>query len=180
MEEWRDVKDYEGLYQVSDQGRIRQMERIVPTPNGGHYIEEEKIKKLNFAGNYPQARLCKKGKIKSFLVHHLVLNAFLGESDLHCNHKNGIKTDNRLINLEWITRSENQKHAYSTGLQVHPKGEDWHRAKLTEDQVRRIKFIYKNTKPERGYITKLAKALKVNHHTISDIILEKTWTHIKI
>ena len=180
MEKWKDVKDYEGLYKVSNEGRIKQLERIVPTPNGGHYVEKEKIKKLNFTGAYLMAALCKNGKVKKISVHRLVLNAFCGESDLQCNHKNGIKTDNRLDNLEWTTQSENMKHAYSTGLQIHPKGEDWHSAKLTEDQVREIKFVYKTTKPARGYITKVAKALKVDHHTISDIILEKTWTHIEI
>jgi hypothetical protein len=177
MEKWKDIKNYEGLYQVSNMGRIKSLAR---KRNGGKAGHGEIILKFGLAAGYSRVSLYRDGNQKQFSVHRLVLDAFCGESNLQCNHRNGLKTDNRLINLEWVTPSENTKHAISTGLQIIMKGSQLPQSKLTESQVRRIKFIYKNTKPEINYITKLAKALKVNHHTISDIILEKAWSHIKI
>lgn len=81
------------------------------------------------------------GKTKIFKVHRLVAQAFISnpENKPEVNHINGDKTDNRVENLEWCTRSENLRHAYATGLKVALQGENNGRAKLTNEQARYIR-----------------------------------------
>lgn len=118
MEEvWRDIKDYEGLYQVSNMGRIKSLER-----KNKYKQNKEIIMKNLFDGNYIFIRLSKNSKKKNCLVHRLVAEAFL-EKDYkkeYVNHKNGIKTDNRVENLEWVTASENVIHAIKNKLKRLP------------------------------------------------------------
>jgi hypothetical protein len=78
------------------------------------------------------------GKLKSITTHRLVLEAFTGKNSLHINHINGIKSDNRLENLEWCTPVENNKHALETGL-VNNNGESSGRCKLTSAEVTEIR-----------------------------------------
>lgn len=106
MEQWRDVAGYEGIYQVSDQGRVKRVDRgntmkPVPTKDG-----------------YLRVKLCKDGVQWSTTVHRLVAAAFVENKECkpEVNHKNGDKTDNRAANLEWVTHHENVMHACSTGL----------------------------------------------------------------
>ena len=80
---------------------------------------------------------------KNLLVHRLVLAAFTGEFQPYANHKNGIKTDNRLENLEWCTKSENTIHAYRTGLKRAKKGEETYNAIFTSREVQVIRGLYR-------------------------------------
>ena len=112
-EEWRDVAGYEGLYQVSDQGRVKSLERNIPHWRGGERIQKERILKQSvIGGGYLKVVLCAGGKRKMFLVHRLVCEAFHEnpENKLDVNHINENKTDNRACNLEWSTRRENINH----------------------------------------------------------------------
>lgn len=109
-EVWKDIKGYEGAYQVSNKGRIKSLPRT--TTNGG-------VMKLyvNTWNGYCYVGLHFKGNYKSYRVHRLVMNAFVGEMpDKQINHINGIKTDNSLENLEYCTASENLLHAHAHGL----------------------------------------------------------------
>lgn len=103
-EEWRGIRDYL-KYDVSDMGRVRnhQTNRILKQWSNGGYM-------------YVHLRN-EKGR-KNFRVHRLVAEAFLGgiKKGMAVNHKNGIKHDNRAINLEWCTSSENTRHAMANGL----------------------------------------------------------------
>ena len=118
MEEaWLDVVEYEGLYQVSNLGRMRSLDRLRHTGYGYYSMVKGKILKLQKKPNgYLYAVLVKPGRNGSHKpVHRLVLKAFSPRSDadeLQCNHINGSKMDNRLFNLEWCTVSENSLHAY--------------------------------------------------------------------
>ena len=101
MEQWKAIEGYE--YEVSDHGRIRKGEKLIKIPiNRG----------------YHRIGLWKEGRCKHYLVHRLVALAFIpnAEDKPLVNHKNGIKTDNRVQNLECCTDSENKYHAYKNDL----------------------------------------------------------------
>ena len=107
---WKDVKGYEGKYQVSNLGRIKS----IKFKNGN----QEKILKLTDCKGYKIIRLCKDGIVKSFKVHRLVAQAFIPNYNNMpiINHINGIKNDNNVENLEWCTYSHNETEAHRMGL----------------------------------------------------------------
>ena len=110
METWKDVKGYEGLYQVSDLGRIRSAGRVVKAKNNSQGRKRERIltQEITVFG-YCRVRLFDlEGKARHYAVHRLVAQAFIGEPEgFEINHKNEIKTDNRVENLEIVTSKEN-------------------------------------------------------------------------
>ena len=105
MEIWEDIADYEGLYQVSSLGRVKSL--------GNYKSSKEKILKLRSdRKGYLRVDLCKEGKRKTYTVHRLVAQAFIPnlENKLEVNHKDEDKTNNKVENLEWVTRKENINH----------------------------------------------------------------------
>ena len=110
-EQWKDIPGYEGYYQVSNTGKVKSLT--------GYYKNKRSILlKHSLSRGYSRVLLCVNNKRKSIYVHKLVMLAFVGESNgLQVNHINGVKTDNRLSNLEYVTQSENMKHAYRMGLE---------------------------------------------------------------
>lgn len=126
QEIWKDIKGYEGLYQVSNLGRIKSF-----------YFKNEKILKTFFRNKnwkhknkktYISVNLVKNQKIKSYFVHKLVAETFLDKKteDVEINHKNGNKLDNRLVNLEYITHLENIKHSIQKKLKpIAKSGKDF-------------------------------------------------------
>lgn len=108
---WKDVIGYEGIYQVSNLGRVKGLERRVNTWNAYKTIQEKILKPCNHRG-YLYVTLQK----KQFAIHRLVAQAFLPNPDNkpQVNHINEIKSDNNVKNLEWVTAKENIN--YGTGL----------------------------------------------------------------
>ena len=109
-EEWRDVVGYEGLYQVSSEGRVKSLERKFINKIGRErYVKECFLKPGADRGGYLRVGLCDGEKRKTFKVHRLVCEAFHENPDNkpQVNHINEIKTDNRASNLEWATAREN-------------------------------------------------------------------------
>lgn len=115
MEIWKDIEGYENLYQVSTYGRIKSLSHI----NNLGRLRPECILGIRLSDRgYHSAVLYNNGKPKSFRVHQLVARAFIPNPNNkpHVNHLDGVKGNNLVENLEWVTISENAKHAFKTGL----------------------------------------------------------------
>lgn len=109
METWKNIKGYEGLYQVSNMGRVKSLERKVTKGDGERTVKERILKPCMDRGGYLLVVLYAGGKRKTLKVHRLVCEAFHDNPDSKpdVNHINEDKTDNRACNLEWSTRREN-------------------------------------------------------------------------
>jgi hypothetical protein len=145
-----------------------------------HRLEPFELKQADHRQGYKKVSLKTSAGIKNKLVHRLVLEAWVGPCPDGCvtNHKNGIKTDNRLENLEYCTQSENMAHAYGYGLSPKPpirKGSECLLAKLDEQKVLALR-AEDDRKP--GYLKRLAKKYKITPSAASKILLRRTWTHI--
>ena len=130
---WKPIKNYEGLYEVSNLGKVRRLKFI----NGMYNFNQirECKQTLNTWG-YMTVNLCKNGKSNTKRVHRLVAVAFLGESNLQIDHINGNKQDNRLVNLQYVTPKENTNRAVKNGL---IKYTEKRRQKLREKAIERWK-----------------------------------------
>jgi hypothetical protein len=121
---WKDVVGYEGLYQVSNLGRVKSLERKFVTSDGKKMVKKERVLKPGKdSKGYLHIRFCINDHFPSFKVHRVVAKAFLGtsKSDMQVNHINGIKSDNRVENLEWVTPKENMDHR-ATVINQKPRG----------------------------------------------------------
>lgn len=168
-EEWRDVKGYEGIYRVSNAGRVMSLK---PGKRRHRHI----LKPYKRPDGYLEVDLWRDGKHKTLFVHRLVAEAFLEKpSPDHdvVNHRNGNKIDDRTDNLEWVTGPENEKHAAENGLKAH--GEANGNARLTRDdavKIRKLDAAGKHSQRELG------KMFGVHHSTIGDIVRRETWKHV--
>lgn len=172
---WKDIKGFEGYYQISDQGQVKSLERQITDSVGHIYIVRERIIKPWKAGRgYFAVTLSKNGKTKASYVHLLVAMAFISNPNNFptINHINGNKLDNSVGNLEWVSYSYNNQHAYDIGL--HKKGEEQYRAKLTEENVREIKRLGKYATYQQ-----IGDKYHVSQATIRDVLIGKTWKNIK-
>lgn len=122
MEEWRDIVGYQG-YQVSNLGRVKSLYRIInwnyPAGQRLRTIPEKIKSQTTTPDGYKRTNITNNDGVQvSKKIHRFVAIAFIPnpENKKYVNHKNGVKHDNRVENLEWVTSSENIKHAYATGL----------------------------------------------------------------
>jgi len=170
-EEWRNIPDFDG-YQASSLGKIRGIDRLKQGRSGLRLTRGQEMKQMLNKKGYPEVRLRKNGT-HTRLVHKLVSSAFLikPEGYTQINHINGIKTDNSVVNLEWVTNSENQLHAYKLGLQPSRAGEGNSRATLTDEKVTILKELYNSGKTTK----EVSELIGVSLSIIRQIIYGKSW-----
>lgn len=181
--EWRPIEGFPG-YEISNLGVARSLpkELVMVPHNRESYTYTVKGYMLGLFTNkfgYVRCNLAyftdgKRNPI-TIDVHRLVAKAFVPnpENKPHVNHINGIKSDNRAENLEWVTRRENIDHAMANGLL--PKGSDHVRAKLKEEDIPVIRELIKSGLKNFT----IGKMYGVDHQTISKIRLGINWKHIK-
>lgn len=117
-EQWRPVPGYEGYYEVSDQGRVRSLDRLIVYVNGDRHYTKGKLKSVSDNGNgYLSVSLSRNNSDVRRYVHRLVLEAFVGPAPegMEACHGNAKRHDNRLSNLRWDTRVENCKDTKLAG-----------------------------------------------------------------
>lgn len=144
-EEWRSVVGYEGLYEASNHGRVRCLPRSVEVNGHPHRLSGRELAAATRHDGYSQVGLSREGKKRSMKVHIVVARAFIGPrpSKHDVNHINADRADNRVANLEYVTRSENNVHSMRLGRMRVPSlsGEQSPGAKLTEESVRYIRSM---------------------------------------
>lgn len=175
MEEWRDVPGYEGFYQVSSIGNVRSLGRIVESKNQHGQTDMRVQERILSPGRNSDGYLSvvlygNDGKV-SAKVHKLVAGAFIpnpmGRPQI--NHIDGVKAHNWVNNLEWVTASENLKHAYRIGLAITCNGN----AKLTTSQVIEIRRLYEIEGMMQADIARLFNIYKTLVHKIVHNIIWK-------
>lgn len=134
MEIWKDIEGYKGVYMISSNGKVKSLKRI---DNNNHPIKEKILTPQKNKYGYYKIILCKNGKQKSFQIHRLVYETFVGEipDGMQCNHINEIKTDNRLENLNLMTPKENS----NWGTRNERIGETKKGMKLSEETKNKMK-----------------------------------------
>lgn len=169
-EQFKDVKGYEGLYEVSNHGRVF-----------SHYGKGKILSDCKASSGYKLVVLVKDGSKKDFNVHRLVANTFIENplSKEYVNHIDGDKTNNLVDNLEWSTAKENVQHAIRTGLFPGLSESDRTKgaAKSAESRKRRV-ACYKGGKLVDTYesITSARKSTGCSH--INDVISGKRKTNL--
>lgn len=167
---WWAIPDF-SRYEASNLGRLRSLDY----KNSG----KTRVLKPALSGGYLKTMLQKDdGTYKSWNVHKFVAITFLMTiPDLEVNHVNGIKTDNRVCNLEYVTRSENILHAIRLGLQPIMRGSKNGMSKVTEYQVRDIRVHAANN--GRFYGRKmLAEKYGISEAQIKAIVSKRVWSHV--
>ena len=166
---WRDIEAYEGLYKVSNFGRVKSF----------HFGREKLLKAGVSNTGYANVSLTKNKTKKNFHIHVLVARAFLPnpEGKREVNHIDGDKTNNCVENLEWVTGSENTRHAIQNRQLNIKKGSQCYQAKLTDEQVRYIRRVYIPRHHEFGQLA-LARRFNVSSSTIYGIISWRTYKDI--
>ena len=181
---WKDIDGYREIYQVSNLGHVRTKDR---KGTRGYFVKSHTLSQCENNNGYLRVRMhlkdCSKGK--DYFVHILVAQLFLPkvEGKDFVNHKDGDKYNNAVDNLEWCTRSENEQHAWRTGLKnkqsASRKGEQHGMHKLTQEDV---DWIRKHHVPwDKQFGSKpLAEMFGVRPQTITDIVNNRTWINLGV
>ena len=164
-EVWLDIPQYEGLYQVSNLGKVRN--------------KKGKVLKAYLTRSYERVSLYNKEGRHCFLVHRLVASVFVPnpERKPDVNHINGCKTDNNVSNLEWVTPSENMIHAHRNNLRpiVNTQGEKNGFSKLSQIEAIEIKRLGRQ---KILSLKEIACLFNVSISTVKDIKSGRRWKHL--
>lgn len=173
---WSPIKYYEGLYEVSNWGRIKSLEKVILYSNGRRYLYEEKILKLNPSNGYRTISLVMNKEKTTHMVHRLVAGAFK-ENPLNktfVNHEDGDRSNNYHLNLSWSTPSENQLHSYNVLGHKAVRGERNGASKLQEKDISLIRHLYSTGVSQ----CQIGRLFSVCQEAIRKIVYKETWAHV--
>lgn len=171
-EQWKTIQGYTD-YAVSNLGRIKRLTTRTCAKAGSILKTPGRSK----SRPYLSVDLCYPGGKRTELVHRLVAVAFLGEPPFpgaEVNHKDADRGNATASNLEWVTSSANQLHAYASGLQT-AKGESNGQAKLSEIEVLEMRALHSESAVD---IESLADRYGVHKRTALDVVTRRSWAHI--
>ena len=172
-EVWKEVEDYGGLIEISNKGRIRNVDREIEYSDGRKYKYKGRIMSQQVDhGGYMVSSVFVKGKRRQEKIHRLVAFQFVegfSEERNIVNHIDGDKKNNTSSNLEWCTPAENLKHAAETGLMS--SGERHYAARLTNDEALEIRREYENN----AKIKDLATRYNVTYGIVYCIVTKRTY-----
>ncbi len=165
LEVWKPILGYEGIYEVSTDGNIR------------NFRNKKQLKPQRSGNGYFKVNLCKNGYVRHLWVHRLVAEAFLSNEDNLpvVDHVDGNKINNRADNLEWCSQKENSVRAWNNGFTPQPpirSGEKHQNHVLTEYQVSEIRELYNAGLHSQR---ELAKRFSVSQTTIKMIVNNRAW-----
>jgi hypothetical protein len=167
-ETWLPIPQTNGTHSASNLGRIRRDTPVRRYPAG--YILRQYVNRYGYA----RIMLRRDGKAIGRAVHRMVAEAFFGPPmGMTVNHKNGIKTDNRIENLEYMTLSDNLRHA-SKVLNAIKRGESHPLAKLNESQILAIRALRTEGHTQQW----IAKMFGILQPTVSSICSRRSWSHV--
>ena len=144
---WKDIPGYDGVYQVSSLGRVK----------SNRFNKERLLTPSPHKDGYLKVGLSKDKKLRSFTIHKLVMLTFVGDSELPIDHINFIKTDNRLLNLRYISHRENtsrsKKNGASrfTGVDLHTKTQTWRARIYIRGKDYCLGYFKKETEASKAY-----------------------------
>ena len=167
---WRIIPGFPNYY-INKDGLIKNI-----SPNSKcTYKRKDKILSPVLQGGYLIVSLYLNSKKSRKPIHHLVATTFIGPRPhkLVINHKDGNKLNNNVNNLEYISNSDNLKHAHKLGLYSYKKGIENPMSKLTEQQVKYILLLSNKISP-----SKISYMLNITKGCINDILSNRTWKHI--
>lgn len=168
-EEWKDIDGYEGLYKVSNLGRVKSMNY--------NKTGREKCLKSSDRKGYDAVILSRNGNRVCKSIHRLVLEAFTPNPNNkpQVNHIDGDKKNNNVNNLEWCTAKENTRHSFKNGLQNILRGSDVYNSRLSPNDILQMRSIY-----DHGWAnqSELADAYNISFQHAHKILRNKVWRHI--
>lgn len=177
QEIWKTVPGYEGYYDVSSLGRIRSHDRSTMRVDGKRFSKRGRILSLNLERKgYLSVRLCVERVHTIFKAHRLVALAFLPPASpgQQINHINGVKTDNRPENLEWVSAQENVLHAFASGLCITRQGV------ANGHSILGVESVLESIEMHRAGLScaHISRHFGVSEGTIRNILKGRSWTHV--
>lgn len=182
MEEiWKDVVGFEGRYKVSSLGRIKSLKREIHCSDGRVFTRKEMFfNNINTVSGYYTFSFHKEGRLYTRKLHRIIAEAFIPnpENKPYINHKNCVRTDNRIENLEWCTHKENMQHAFASGSFKNrrpPSGDKNGQAKLKNSDIPVIRKMLSEGMKQKD----IALIYGINPTQISQIKHRREWASVE-
>lgn len=176
MENWKEVEGYNGVYKVNEKGVVKSITHYLVGRKGSGKQTGRTLKQQKSIKGYMRVSLSLNNKRFNTSAHRLVALSFIPnpENKPQVNHKNGIKDDNRVENLEWCTNSENQIHAIKNNLTNQTYAESHHMSKLTNIQVLNARELFRLGSANKD----LAMIYGVSTPAMSKILTNQTYINL--